>query len=757
MIWEPAYLALPMAKDTRVFLWRNELYCSNDWNRPDLQQVILLNTDQVVPLVFFCQFDATLNPNGNAPASMNLLLQYIKRIIERDNPVITSKNDIHEIRFPDIFIQSKHLPIIWDRVHALLEKEKPVDLRVNRRSNGCILQDWFMLFDHNILLSVAPPHLMGNPMKVDDAIVQKKIDPLKGKSIHLTERLLQLTKGYLADEKKIMSVTPMYEDRANLLMPLAVRIITESNVCCFKVDHGISCSHIDVRGQEGIEELYCASCQKTCTNTLDSHRQAVYEFIHYFWSFQRWLEVLNTSFTQLANGEIIEKMIDEYSSMIYMSRRAPHLIQYMKGNKYITWGLTKKGEEQWMLKDAFTAWMETLSRARCKSVAFNPELPPGRSGDFLNLYDGFAFKPIPPEDGAEAAPLFRKHILEVICNGNHETNEFLLNCLAKMIRYPWMKLKIAIVLVSKQGAGKNTFLDVMKDMFGKHGIEITQQRHATGNFNNHLRNRLFVVLNEATWGGDKQSEGTFKAAITEYSALFESKGIDARDGINHWSFFVSSNEKWCVPATADGRRFSIMEVSNARIGDFEYFNQLHAALHHEKHEFLWFLLNRPVSRNWEPSQHMPPRTDGTATQILEDRTQNRLKWLVEQLKEFGEWSHAGRPIIQRGQSTKVEKEFVRKAWLEEAKHDHYLLKRVGETQGALTKFFNETLGECFKSRAELTAAEKKKNQPTSKWFYEFDSAENIKAHIANNYLKVPNYFEEEAESPQKKHKVDDEE
>ena len=418
--------------------------------------------------------------------------------------------------------------------------------------------------------------------------------------------------------------------------------------------------------------------------------------------------------------------------------------------------------------DPFTKlWKTSLDRSKCKAAIFNPQLPKGVAGDWLNTYEGFGMEATPPMSGElnDAAPLLRAHILQVICNNDPVMEDYLLTCITQMVRYPWIKLGIVFVLKSKQGAGKNTLLDALNRIFGHHGLELNQARHITGNFNQHLANKICIILNEAVWGGNKQSEGTLKAAITDSNTIIEKKGVDAHSGRNYWNFFISSNEAWCVPATPESRRYVMLPVSDARIGDKAYFKTVHTAIRNgEERELLWFFLNRPCPNptQWRPEHNMPPRSAALVDQMLQDKTKALLRFLVNQLKEEGCWIQAAgcecvgaggcsfdscstrylrQPIIQVGRETLIRGQEVLKALHRIAKHDA-ALRAVIPDQAGLSKFLNETLGsECFKNRARFNAAQMPHDGSTSDKGYWFASAEEIQAHLNTNVLKVPNYFE----------------
>jgi hypothetical protein len=70
---------------------------------------------------------------------------------------------------------------------------------------------------------------------------------------------------------------------------------------------------------------------------------------------------------------------------------------------------------------------------------------------------------------------------------------------------------------------------------------------------------------------------------------------------------MSSNEAWVVPAGMQSRRFFVLAVSEARMGDHTYFNALHAELDNGGTEaFLHDLLLRPLEQF---NIRAVPRTD----------------------------------------------------------------------------------------------------------------------------------------------------
>jgi phage/plasmid-associated DNA primase len=94
------------------------------------------------------------------------------------------------------------------------------------------------------------------------------------------------------------------------------------------------------------------------------------------------------------------------------------------------------------------------------------------------------------------------------------------------------------------------------------------------------------------WGGDKSAEGELKRMITEDTILIEPKGYDRYEISNHIRLLLSSNNDWIVPAGPEERRFMVVDVSPARIGDFKYFAAIEKQMQNGGLEaFMHYLLN----------------------------------------------------------------------------------------------------------------------------------------------------------------------
>ena len=242
---------------------------------------------------------------------------------------------------------------------------------------------------------------------------------------------------------------------------------------------------------------------------------------------------------------------------------------------------------------AANIWLASPQRRQYEKVIFAPE--ERTPAEYYNLWRGFAVEPV--EGNCDP---YLHFALEVICSHDKAMYEYLINWLAFLVQKPNELPEVAIVLMGGQGTGKNTFIKPLLELMGPHGIETSSINQLAGQFNGHQADKTLVHANESTWGGNKQSEGTLKAIITEPFRAIERKGLDIQVMKNCIHLIVSSNEDWPVAAAMDDRRFAFYEVSNKRQQNSTYFESIHRWIDSGGPSFLLdYLKNRDIS-DWHP-------------------------------------------------------------------------------------------------------------------------------------------------------------
>jgi hypothetical protein len=215
------------------------------------------------------------------------------------------------------------------------------------------------------------------------------------------------------------------------------------------------------------------------------------------------------------------------------------------------------------------------------------EPPPG----VYNLWRGWG---VVPEPGPW--PTIERHLREVVCAGDGGLYAYLLGWLAHAVQRPRELPGVAVVMRGRKGSGKGMVAQLMGRIFGPHFVHVSHSRHLTGNFNALLKGRQLVFADEAYWAGDKREEGPLKALITEQWLVIEHKGVDPLTVRNTLRVMMATNNDWVVPASADERRYLVLDVGDARIGDRPYWHALAAAIDGvEAAHFLHALLRHDLS------------------------------------------------------------------------------------------------------------------------------------------------------------------
>ena len=214
-------------------------------------------------------------------------------------------------------------------------------------------------------------------------------------------------------------------------------------------------------------------------------------------------------------------------------------------------------------------WLQHEHRRQyIHGVTFDPSARRAAHG-VLNLWKGFAFKPKPGDWS-----LLRSHIRDVICSGNPVLFDYVYGWLARMVQYPAEQGEVELVLKGGEGCGKGTLARAVMRLLGQHGLAISNPRHLVGNFNQHLRDCIFLFADEAFFAGDKQHVGALKALITEPHLTIEGKYANTLQSPNFLHVMMASNEEWVVPASIGSRRFFVLEVPDTVKGDQAYFAAL---------------------------------------------------------------------------------------------------------------------------------------------------------------------------------------
>jgi len=317
-------------------------------------------------------------------------------------------------------------------------------------------------------------------------------------------------------------------------------------------------------------------------------------------------------------------------------------------------------------------WTEHAERRQYDSIVFLPKRDPP---NVYNLWRGFAVEPRPG-----SCDLYLAHLRDVVCGGNLEHYEYLLDWMAWAVQEPGKAGEVAVVLRGDQGTGKGLTIKVFGHLFGRHFLQISDSKHLTGNFNVHLRDAVVVFADEAFYAGDKKHESILKTLVTEPTIMIEGKGVDAEVAPNCIHLMMASNSNWVVPAGKHERRYFVLDVKPTHRQDTAYFGAMIKQMNEGGYNALLLMLQtRPVSRQ---RIQVAPKT--TALSHQQDFTLSyEESWWFEKLQ-------LGELFPGQGWPREVVKDDLYKDWLTHAKNLN-VYRRLTET--AWNLFINEVLAE----------------------------------------------------------------
>lgn len=275
-------------------------------------------------------------------------------------------------------------------------------------------------------------------------------------------------------------------------------------------------------------------------------------------------------------GYMEEEDQEELKGRLKLRLQSPE--EFTKGRDYQT-VVGARGE----IVGRASHWFKHPDRRTYQKVVFKPEqkVP----SNHYNLWRGWAFEPKKGD-----CSKYLDHLQNIICSGNAECYDYLSKWMARAVQKPWERGHVAIGLRSEEGTGKNIMIDGFGKSFGAHYMMITNANHLVGRFNAHLRAKCVINANEAFYAGNKEHGDTLKSLVTDETLPIEQKFVDAETDANIIHLFVLSNHDWVVPVGIKGRRFFMLDVNEAKIGDFKYFAAIKNELDHGGHEaLLWHL------------------------------------------------------------------------------------------------------------------------------------------------------------------------
>jgi hypothetical protein len=232
---------------------------------------------------------------------------------------------------------------------------------------------------------------------------------------------------------------------------------------------------------------------------------------------------------------------------------------------------------------------------------------------------------------------FLDHVLNVICNGDRELYEVEMKKNAWIFQNPLHHMGWATVLVGSQGTGKSLYCNILCNLWGDlYSNPNVKVKHVTDDKAYKIVHyRKLIVCNELPKFGSKEGQSTdweiLKSRITDKTLKMRSMYHDFEElqERNVSNYMFCTNNLDSVLISHDDRRYFVLEVSEDKKGDQEYFSLLFDLS--ESDEFLQHLLTYLLHYDVSGlNVHVPPLTE-TKKEIIESQEPYSLQFI--KLKE----------------------------------------------------------------------------------------------------------------------------
>jgi hypothetical protein len=174
--------------------------------------------------------------------------------------------------------------------------------------------------------------------------------------------------------------------------------------------------------------------------------------------------------------------------------------------------------------------------------------------------------------------VLRDFLFQVICSGDQAIYQYLIGYLAHMVQKPEEKPGVMIVLLGGQGIGKGTLFRLLRRLWPRASLLVSDVELVIGRFNAQLERTYVVCMDEAIFKGDRKAQDRLKSLITEEHIVVEQKYQPSRTTNSIHRIFAFSNHDHFAHVESDDRRMFFIRVSESRKQDTQYFSKVDAAI-----------------------------------------------------------------------------------------------------------------------------------------------------------------------------------
>ena len=194
----------------------------------------------------------------------------------------------------------------------------------------------------------------------------------------------------------------------------------------------------------------------------------------------------------------------------------------------------------------------------------------------FNLWSGFQTVRV-VEQKSEGLDLMKSFIFEVWACSNQIHYDYIISWLAGLVTNLTGINRVALLMVSAQGTGKNTLGDFMKLILRPCNVATVEGiEGVVGRFNTQVQNKRLIVMNELCSTKDefRNNFDKIKPIISDATITIEPKGVNKYELDNIANLIAFTNHKDAVSLEESDRRWATFNMSDIYRNNSEYFDRI---------------------------------------------------------------------------------------------------------------------------------------------------------------------------------------
>jgi hypothetical protein len=228
-----------------------------------------------------------------------------------------------------------------------------------------------------------------------------------------------------------------------------------------------------------------------------------------------------------------------------------------------------------------------------------------------------SIKPNRTKQTEEGLKIVYNHILEVLCSNNKVLYEYVLNFFCAS--FNGRKLRKALAFQSAERTGKGQILNgLLNSILGQRMFKCNSTENIL-KYSKPFEGCCLINFDELPHCDNyKGIQDMLKGLITEPTFICRDMYSSGYEQTNTFNIIISSNNDCINLSLNNNSRYVVLDISEHRIGDFEYFNQLTKALNNDdvKRSFYQDMMERfKTLDKW--NEDIMPETATRYSKIIE--------------------------------------------------------------------------------------------------------------------------------------------